>query len=500
MAHAEGEAEAGANGLARVFGGHPAGLSTLFFTELWERFSYYGMRALLTLFMVAPVAAGGMGLAIPQAAVIYGNYTMAVYLLSISGGYIADAFLGARRSVLIGCLIIMCGHFSLALPMQATFYLGLVLVALGSGLMKPNISAMVGGLYAAGDQRRDAGFSLFYLGINVGAFIAPLVTGFLAQSEAFKAFLAARGIDPAASWHFGFAAAGVGMALGVAVLLAQRERLSHVGGTPEGEAGAGGRALRVIGLTAAIMALVVMSDWPGWQWLRWLFLAAPVVAAIVCGFSVDATWRRFGAIAVFFIASMLFWAIFEQAGVSIAVFCDQLTRTEVAGVSFPSSWFQSLNPIFVIALAPVFAYAWTRLGSRQPSSPVKFVCGLVFLGLSFALMVPAAKLTAEGKVSAWWIVGLFALQTIGELFLSPVGLSLMTKLAPPGLVGVTLGLWFLAASWGNKLAGVLGAGFDAADPAGLANFFLHQAALVAVAALLLAALVPWLKRLMGDVR
>ena len=157
------------------------------------------------------------------------------------------------------------------------------------------------------------------------------MTGFLAQSEAFKAFLAARGIDPAASWHFGFAAAGVGMALGVAVLLAQRERLSHVGGTREGEAGAGGRALRVIGLTAAIMALVVMSDRPGWQWLRWLFLAAPVVAAIVCGFSVDATWRRFGAIAVFFIASMLFWAIFEQAGVSIAVFCDQLTRTEVAG-------------------------------------------------------------------------------------------------------------------------------------------------------------------------
>ena len=197
---------------------------------------------------------------------------------------------------------------------------------------------------------------------------------------------------------------------------------------------------------------------------------------------------------------MLFWAVFEQAGISISLFGDQLTSKSLFGWSFPSAWYQALNALFVVLLAPIFVFAWLRLGPRQPSSPVKFVLGLAFLGLSFLLMVPAALLTAEGKVSPLWLVALFFLQTVGELFLSPIGLSIMTKLAPPGFVGLVLGVWFLAAAWGNKLAGILGGGYDGADPHGLAIFFLQQAVMLAVAALVLLALVPWIKRLMGGVR
>jgi POT family proton-dependent oligopeptide transporter len=246
------------------------------------------------------------------------------------------------------------------------------------------------------------------------------------------------------------------------------------------------------------MVLTVLSD--DWLVLRALFVVLPVAAIAWFAVRGDLDGKRIAAMFVLFIASMLFWAIFEQAGLTIALFADQLTRTEIAGWSFPSAWFQSLNPLFVIALAPIFAWAWLRLGSRQPSSPAKFVLGLFFLGLSFLLMVPAAMLTAEGRVSPLWLVGLFFLQTVGELFLSPVGLSTMTKLAPVRSVGLLLGVWFLSMAWGNKLAGVLGSGFTATDASGLAYFFLQQVALVGVATLLLLVLVPWVKQLMGGVR
>lgn len=252
--------------------------------------------------------------------------------------------------------------------------------------------------------------------------------------------------------------------------------------------------------TLLLIGLVWLSDRPGWQGLRLMFVAAPLAAAIHFARSPSAEMRRLAAVAVFFIAAMLFWALFEQAGLSIALFSDELTRNEIGGVGFPSSWFQALNPLFVILLAPVFAYAWTRLGSRQPSSGAKFVIGLVLLSASFALMVPAAKLTAEGRVSPLWLVGLFLLQTLGELCVSPVGLSLMTRLAPPGMVGVTLGLWFLASAFGNKIAGIIGAEFAAKDAGLLAQFFGRQAFAVAVVAVLLALMLPWLKRLMGEVR
>lgn len=486
------------------FSSHPTGLKTLFFVELWERFSYYGMRALLTLFMVAPVAAGGLGLDIKEATRIYGNYTMAVYLLPLAGGYIADKYLGLRSATFLGGLIITLGHFTLAIPYTGSFYAGLILVAIGTGLFKPCISAFVGALYQKNDDRRDAGFSLFYFGINLGAFVSPLVTGFLAQSQMFKDFLLSVGLNPADSWHWGFGAAGVGMALGLALFWRRMDTdLKGIGLPPttlDGSRTALLQLAALVGGTLALMYLIILSDDPAYHWLRSLFLLAPIAGIIWFSMSEGADSKRIAAIFVLFIAAMIFWAIFEQMGSAIALFADQLTDNNVGGFVIPSSWYQSLNPLFVILLAPMFAWAWTRMGPNQPSSPVKFALGLLLLCLSFLLIVPAAQLTAAGKVSPLWLVGVFFLQTMGELCLSPVGLSTITKLAPVKFVAFALGLWFLAASWGSKLAGVLSSNFDASDPAGLANLFLIQAGLVGLATLLMFAVSPWVKSLMGDVR
>ena len=481
---------------------HPRGLYPLFFTELWERFSYYGMRALLTLFMVAPVAAGGLGFETRRAAMIYGTYAMSVYMLSIPGGFLADNFLGARRSVLIGGIIIACGHFTLALQAETTFILGLVLIALGTGLLKPNISTMVGGLYEPGDARRDAGFSIFYTGINIGAFAAPLVTGWLAQSDQFKSVLQGWGLDPARSWHWGFAAAGVGMTIGLVVYLATGKRLAHVGRPPaHGAPRPWGKLALVLAASAVMFSLVRLSDTDErFAWIRYGYIGLPALAIVWFGFRASLDARRIAAVLAFSLAALVFWAVFEQAGSTISLFSDQLTRTELFGYRFPSAWFQAVNSLFVMMLAPLFALLWVKLGDRQPSSPMKFTFGLVFLGLSFLLMVPAAKLTVEDKVSPLWIVGLFFLQTLGELCLSPVGLSTMTKLAPPKWLGLVMGIWFLAAALGNKLAGLLAGEFTSTDGHALAKFFLTQAMWVGGATLVLLLCVPWLKRLMGGVK
>ncbi|MSU36362.1 MAG: MFS transporter [Pedosphaera sp.] len=481
---------------------HPRGLYPLFFTELWERFSYYGMRALLTLFMVAPVAGGGLGFDIPRAGIIYGTYAMSVYMLSIPGGFLADNVLGARRSVLIGGIIIACGHFTLALSSETTFFLGLVLIALGTGMLKPNISTMVGSLYEPGDVQRDAGFSIFYTGINIGAFAAPLVTGWLAQSDQFKSMLQGWGLDPAHSWHWGFAAAGVGMVIGLIVYVAMGNRIAHVGRPPASDAPRPwGKLAWVLAGSTVLFALVRLSDTnPRFAWIRYGYVGVPVLAIIGLGFRASLDARRIAAVLVFSLASLVFWAVFEQAGSTISLFGDQLTRTEMFGYKFPSAWFQSVNSLFVMILAPLFALFWIKLGARQPSSPVKFIIGLLFLGLSFLLMVPAAKLTVDGKVSPFWIVGLFFLQTLGELCLSPVGLSTMTKLAPQKLLGLVMGIWFLATALGNKLAGVMAAEFTATDGHSLAKFFLMQSLWVGAATLAMVACVPWLKRLMGGVK
>lgn len=479
---------------------HPPGLSTLFFVELWERFSYYGMRALLTLFMVAPAIEGGLGFEIQNAALVYGNYTMAVYLLSIPGGFVADRLIGARRSVVWGGTVIALGHFALAVPSLWGFYAGLVLIAVGTGLFKPNISALVGGLYAQDDPRRDAGFSIFYMGINIGAFIAPLVTGFLAQSAWFKAVLAANGFDPAHSWHWGFGAAGVGMSIALIAFVAGRDRLVGIGEPPQLEARAFVQGLGVLAASGLLLAALLLSDRPEFSFLRYLLVGLPVAAIAYFATREDLEARRIGAIFVLFLAAMVFWAAFEQAGLSIALVADKLTDNRIAGTEIPSAWYQSLNPLFVMMMAPLFAAAWVRLGTRQPSTPIKFALGLALLAISFLLMVPAAYLTAQGKISPLWLVGLFALQTMGELCLSPVGLSAMTRLAPPRMVGLMLGVWFLGAAFGNKLAGLLGQGFVAERPDDLAAFFLSIGLMTGVAGLAMVVAAPWIRLLMGGVR
>ena len=466
---------------------------------MWERFSYYGMRALLVLFMTLSVAEGGLGFETSRAAAIYGTYTMSVYLLSILGGFIADNFIGARRAVLWGGVIIASGHYAMALPSTGTFFVGLGLVAIGTGLLKPNISTMVGSLYSPTDTRRDAGFSIFYMGINIGALASAIVCGFLAQHPWFKDLLASYSIDPRSSWHWAFGAAGVGMTFGLITYLRRAATLATVGAAPatQGEGRAWGRLGLVAIGSVALILLMVASD--RYRVIVYGLFLAQVAAIIFFAIRPDVESRRIAAILVLFFAAQVFWAIFEQAGSSISLFADRLTDNRLFGVEFPSAWWQSVNSAWVITLAPLFAWLWIKLGPRQPSSPAKFALGLLFVALSFVWMIPAAKLTAEGKVSPIWLLGLFFLQTTGEMLLSPVGLSTMTKLAPARLTGLVMGIWFLAAALGNKLAGLLASDFDASDPTGLASFFAQQALWVGGATLLLFLLVPWVRRLMGGI-
>jgi POT family proton-dependent oligopeptide transporter len=442
---------------------HPIGLAPLFLTELWERFSYYGMRAILVLYMVAQPAQGGLGFDVKRAASIYGTYTMAVYITALPGGLAADYLLGARLAVLLGGIVIACGHFSMIFHSMTSFYLGMVLIAAGTGLLKPNISAMVGDLYRDNDPRRDSGFSIFYMGINIGAVLAPLVCGYLAQSDSFKRVLISNGLDPAKSWHWGFGAAGVGMIFGLIVFVLFGRWLKQVGN-------------RVKKKVAATVSEAAANQ--------------PLTAA---------DWKRIAAIFIFFLFTMLFWAAYEQKGASLNLFAKELVRTEIFGIGFPSSYLQSCTPLFVIMLAPIFSFLWVSLKDRQPSSPVKFTLGLLFIGAAYLLMIPASMLTVQGKISPLWLVGLYFLEVCGEMCLSPVGLSTVTKLAPKKLVGIMMGVWFLAASFGSKLAGYLSGFFVANDSWQLTKLYGGIAIGLLIATVILAMLTPSIKKLMGRV-
>ena len=446
------------------FAGHPRGLSTLFFTELWERFSYYGMRSILILYMTSAAAQGGLGFSVKDAASIYGTYTMSVYLTAVPGGLIADYLTGAKLAVFLGGVIIAAGHFSMVFRSMTTFYLGLILISVGTGLLKPNISTMVGGLYRQNDPRRDSGFSIFYMGINLGSVLAGFIVGYLAKGVTFKNFLASIGQDPNSSWHYGFGAAGVGMVLGLVIYLLNQRQLKGVGNKIP-------RASKNKDKTETVVREPLTRD----------------------------DWKRIAAIFIFFLFTILFWGAYEQKGASLNLFADKLVRAEIFGMSFPVPFLQSLTGIFVIILAPVFSYLWLRMKDRQPSSPGKFALGLVFIGLAFMLLVPASLLTAGGKVTFWWLVGLYFLAVCGEMCLSPVGLSTVTKLAPVKLVGIMMGVWFLAASFGNKLAGYLSGFFLSNDPVRLATLYGGIAVGLFVSAGILALFTPSIKKMMGKV-
>jgi proton-dependent oligopeptide transporter, POT family len=494
-----------------AFFGHPRGLSTLFFTEMWERFAYYGMRAILVLFMTASVAAGGLGLEVGRAGAIYGTYVALVYMLSLPGGWIADRILGLRRSVFYGGILIMFGQLSLAVPGAKLFYLGLAFIIFGTGLLKPNVSAIVGELYGKEDLRRDAGFSIFYMGINLGAFIAPLIVGGLAQSPWFKGVLEGMGLDPTTSWNWGFGVGALGMFFGV---IQYRLGWKHFGTAgihpsvaPESAEGRsarrqlGGGVVALLGLVAVLAVLVrqgVIGVETVTSAFSWVYLV--LVLAFFGWLFLGNTWtpaerKRLIVIVVLFAGAAIFWSAFEQAATSLNLFAANNTRNSVFGLTFPSSWFQSVNALMIIIFAPVFAWIWMSLGKHDPSSPAKFAFGLVSVGLGFVVMVAAAKASANGVlVSPWWLVATYLLHTIGELSLSPVGLSSMTKLAPDRVKGMMMGVWFLAASVGNLIAGGV-LGFYATFT--LPQVFGAVAAFAIISGLVMFALVLPIKRMMA---
>jgi len=426
------------------FFGHPAGLSTLFFTEMWERFSYYGMRGFLALYMTK-----GLGFTDGHAGSVFGNYTMSVWFAAIFGGIVADRWLGQYRSVLIGGIIIALGHFTLTFHALPFFYAGLSLIVIGTGLLKPNASTLVGSLYEQGDARRDAGFSIFYMGINLGALLGPLIAGRLAE-----------GVD----WHLGFACAGVGMVLGLTQYVLGRRHLQP--------------AVERIGAQKAARRA-----------------ADPTTAR---GPLTSEDWRRIWAVVVLFIFASLFWGAYEQAGSTLTLFADRYVHLELLGLRLYASWFVSVQAAFVILLSPLFAWLWVRLGPRQPSSPAKFAIALIFVGLAFLLLIPAGSLAQQGiKVSPLWLIAAYFIQELGELCLSPVGLSLVTMVAPVKLVSVVMGIFFLSNFLGNLLAG-WSARFVSTVP--LVTLFSVTAAVTIGAGAVLFLLLRPIRNLMGGVR
>jgi len=442
----------GAASLAR----QPPGLFLLFGVEMWERFSFYGMRAFLTLFLIS--SAGGFGWSKEQASHLYGWYQGLVYLTPLFGGWLADRFLGTHRSIIIGGIIIASGHFCLAVPANSTFFLGLGLIILGTGFFKSNISTMVGQLYSESDRRRDAAFTIFYMGINLGASMGQIVCPKLADSW---------------GWHVGFSAAGFGMVLGLVVyLIFKRRFLGTIGDVPASRASRA--AVKAGGTKQPLTALEKHG-----------------IAAI--------------AILAFF--NIFFWMAFEQAGSSMTFFAEERTRRVFFGINFLAPYFQSVNAISVILLAPVFAWMWLRLEARgwAPSTPVRFALGLFLLGSGFIVLVIGARVSDSGiRVSPMWLIVTYVLHTCGELCLSPVGLSMVTKLAPARFASLAMGAWFFSMFISDLMAGFVAGTVEKVEKGqvfhllgGQADFFLMFVISTFVAGAALLAVSPFVKRLMA---
>ncbi len=493
-------------GQQQIFG-HPRGLMTLFFTEMWERFSYYGMRALLVLFMADQVMNGGMGLDDRSATAIYGIYTALVYVVALPGGWMADRLLGAQRAVFVGGSIIMCGHFVLAIPSTYAFFIGLLLVIAGTGLLKPNVSAVVGELYPQGDPRRDGGFSIFYMGINLGAAFGPLICGTLAQS-------------PNYGWHWGFAAAGVGMLFGLIQFRMTRHYLGTAGLHPSSSGDAAVDAQNrkkgwmMVGIAVAAIVIFVAIALSGTIALNPVTISQQTTYVII-GMSVlffgyvlllggltSDEKQRTVALIILLMGCAMFWSGFEQAGSSLTFFADRYTQLEFSWFSIPSTWFQSVNAIFIIMFAPVFAWLWVALARRNlnPSSPAKFGFGLILLAAGFLVMVGASSIVASGdKAMPTWLIMTYLLHTFGELALSPVGLSVTTKLAPRRYVGQMMGMWFMASALGNLIAGQIAGEFDAENIAAFPDQYMQIVMTAGGAGLILLLFSKRVKKLMHGV-
>ena len=591
------------------FFGHPRGLSTLFFTEMWERFSYYGLRPLLVLFMTAALMSGGFGFDRPTASAIVGIYAASVYLASLPGGWVADRLLGLRRAIMYGAVLISAGHicisFSSLAHTKIPFFIGLILIVLGTGLLKPNISAIVGDLYPEGGARRDAGFSIFYMGINTGAFLGQLVTGYLGEQV---------------GWHFGFGAAGIGMLIGLAWFATRsKSTLGNLGTEPARNPDpakqrqqemiikttlAVGLGLLVIVIVLAATGAIHLDPKAMGEYMTYVLVGVAVLyflALFVFGGLTGAEKKRIGVIFILFVFAAIFWAAFEQAPTSLNLFArdftqrrllrtsapstksvqnalnegleqlkptgsikvrgiqqvsndvqradidfnnfqmnqgqgDAQTKTpaytgagagtiqhgadgtwtltslqwgsnsftaniEVGGWAIPAIWFQSVNSAFIILLAPVFASLWVAMAKRgmELSSPAKFAVGLLLAGIGFALMIFAANIVVHSsgliKVSFMWLSFSYLFQTLGELSLSPVGLSSMTKLSPRKYVGQMMGVWFLASSVGNLIAGLVGGKVDPEKLDQMPKLFIGTTIALVAAGVLLLLLTPLIKKL-----
>ena len=442
--------------------GHPRGLVTLFFTEMWERMSYYGMRALLVLFMTATLQDGGLAITVVSATAIYGLYTGAVYFMGLPGGWIADRLLGGQRAVWYGGIIIMIGHIVLAIPSDQTFFIGLVIVVLGTGLLKPNIGAMVGGLYASNDERRDSGFAIYYMGINIGSVIGNIVCGYLAVNQ---------------GWHWAFGAAAIGMAIGLIQYRLTTYKLEGVSAQPADPLSDKARNISWFIIGAALIVIAVITGLA----LSGQLIINPQVAAEYTAYIITSVFLLyFGyiffmgklsgnekksmlALLLICFASAFFWSGFEQAGSSMNLFARDYTDRMLGSFEIPTAWFQSLNSVFIILLTPFFAALWISLGRSlwNPSSAFKCAAGLLIMGSGFIAMFFAAEVAAKGlKVAPYWLILTYFLHTVGELCLSPIALSAVTKLSPRRFAGQLMGVFVLTYSIGNVIAGLMAGGYD----------------------------------------
>ncbi|GAB2778831.1 peptide MFS transporter [Streptomyces daliensis] len=482
----------------KTFFGHPRGLATLFMTEMWERFSFYGMRALLVLYLTAAAVDGGMGMATATAVALYSVYNATVYLMSMPGGWLGDRVWGPRKTVAISAFIIMIGHALLAVGVDALFFVGLVFIGVGSGLLKANISTMVGHLYQGpNDPRRDGGFTVFYMGINIGGFAAPLLIGWAGQKV---------------NWHLGFGLAALGMALGLIQFLLGTRHLAAESSVVPNPLSRPERvkAVRNTLVGALVLAVfyagVVLADAFTINWVLWPLS----IAGLVLPTYYFARMRRDKEVTGeekkkltgyiwFFVAAAIFWMIFDQSGSTLTLFAENSTSTDLFGITFPTSWFQSVNPLWVMILAPVLAALWVKLGSRNPSTTTKFSIGLIGIGVSFGVMMLAmAAASGDAKVTPLWLIVVYLIQTIGELCLSPVGLSVTTKLAPAKYASQLMGVWFLAVTAGDCVFAIVQ--LVIGDAASGTTGFAVQGIIAALAGLAFLASRQKIRPLLGSVK
>jgi len=503
----------------RAFFGHPIGLATLFFTEMFERFSYYGMRAFLIFYIAAPKSLGGQGMFIinkegnwepdASAGAILGVFGASVYLLSLPGGWIADRFIGQRLAVTIGGIGIALGNGILAIPaLEDYFYGGLVLIAFGTGFLKPNVSTLVGQLYRPDDVRRDSGFTIYYMGINIGATLAPFACGYLAQDNDFRAFLVDKGLDPNLSWHFAFGAAAIGMVGGLIQYVFGQRWLGDAGKHPTIpsdplRAERDRTVVKVIVLALLGLAALVVFAKPSKDMITNVMGIGLVLGSIAMFIGLyqsarDAgEKRRIVAMIPLFIGAIGFFGIFEQAPTTLNIFAESHTAETIFGLEIPSSYYQSVNGFFIVALAPLFAWIWLRLAraKKEPSSVNKFAIGMVVLAFSFVVMLPSLPNVDAGiRVSPGYLMTLYLIYTIAELCISPVGLSSMSKLAPQRLAGMVMGMWFLGTAIGIYLAG-RATSISESNGFGFLFIFLIICSLTMAAGLFIVA--PMIRKMMG---